>query len=429
MSYDIDKIVDKLLADRLSWVNTNDSNEKPLGDTFPTTARRFYNQLGDQQLSLRSVESILESPEYYGYDAYQQTKTYSIGNKVSNGNELSPFYYESITDNNTGNPVTDIVNWKQKYFFAELLKQKTIRVVESTIVRVLNKKKEFNQTKPTLLQATLVDTDRSGQSTTVKQGNVRGISLCALEYNNIAFVIKTLGVKLTEEQTLPIYVYHTSQETGPIATFNIEAGPNFQLNDIDQLKLGYITDNYNTGGEFKICYYESDLVGSAIEQKLDYNYYSSCNCGGRNSSKAKKAYQFIKRLEPFYVDSTDLPNDLSLWPDDAEQFDKKVNFGFNFQFQIECDLTSIILNNLNLWDDVFIKGMKVSLYETAQESLRHNDTKMMHNQFATALLNEDGGNLRGEYEKSISDMNLDLSDLDSPCMPQLRQKGVRRGTI
>ena len=427
MGYDLSKIVTKS-KERLSWINTANQTEKPLGDVFPTTALRNYNELGIPYLDLRAVEALLSSAKYYGFDNYAQTKTYNTGEKVTDGNSLNELYYKSVVDNNTGQLLTDTNFWEQKYFFAEQLRNKTVSVIEKTITKTLSSKKEFNQTKNVLQNSSLIISDGSRSTTEVKQGRLVGISIRTRDFNNVLMNIPAMGVKLTESQDLTIYVYHTSQ-TEPITSFTVPAGQSFKFSDIVDLNLGFYTEEYENGGEFKICYLENDLTGSAVIKDVTYDYHSSCGCGSTASHKAEKTYKYIRHIAPFYVENADIPLSNELWSEDVEKTDTKSNFGINFKFNILCDWTEIILQNLHLWDDALILGMQVGVAELAQGSHRHNDAQMLTKIDAVVQLQPEGGDLRGQYEKACKEIDLDISDLDSPCMPKKPQQGMRHRVV
>ena len=419
MAYDLNKIVTKSF-ERLSWKNTANTTEKPLGDLFPTTALRNYNELGIPSLDLRGVEALLTSADYYGYDVYSVTKEYSTGNIISNGNKSKPLYYESAVDGNTGNDITDLNFWTPKYFFAEQLKNKTVSVIEKTITKTLSSKKELNQTKNVLQNSSLVISDGTRNTTEVKQGRLVGISIRTRDFNNVVVNIPAMGVKLTQSQDLTIYVYHTSQ-VDPITSFTVPSGQSFKFSDIPDLNLGYITEDYQIGGEFKICYLESDLLGSAIINDCNYNYYANCGCGTTASHKAMKTYKYIRDISGFYVDAADIPANNELWDEDVETIDTNSNYGINFKFNIVCDWTDIILQNLYLWDNALILGMQMGIAELAQGSHRHNDAQMLTKLDAVVQLQSEGGDLRGQYEKACKEIDLDISDMDSPCMPKKAQ--------
>ena len=422
MNYQLDTILPKAY-EQLSFINTNDKRERNLSDVFPVGLRN-YNELGHSSLNLRTLEMLLSNVDDFDYDDYDAGQSYSIDDIVSDG-QTKPTYYKSLQNGNLGNSLTDAAFWELKPLFAEELKKFADRTIANVISDVMSKKKELNQTKTLLKTRTLFDADRRKLNTIVNQNRTVGITIKLSNYNNIVFVLQKIGLWLTQSQNVPIKIYETSQLEAPIAEFDINGAPSFTWNAQNQ-RLGYIGD-WNTGGEFKIVYDQADLTGQAYNYPLNYDYYAKNNCTKcerKMSNRVKSLYQYIDYIQPFYVEEANVPVDGSLWLYEDEVKTSDQSYGFNFSYALECDMTDIISENMHLFTDALISGMRVSVGKLAVESHRTNDSSELSRAANAVLSDPEGGGLMAKHEQNISDVDLDLSDLESPCMPKKPQTGI-----
>jgi len=428
--YDIEKIQDCLFS-LIGWKNTLNTCEPVLGPALnQSSSGQFYNRT-HALLRLDSLQAIAPSENDYNYPAYNGGTVYSADEIV----KLDGLLYQSLVDSNQGNtPSTSPAFWQQLYPFSEWLEEQTKESINDLFNSVLVRKKINQQSKGSLADSTLFQQGRRYQ-TEVNKNRFVGFKLELNNYKNIRLTIDKIGLRFTDSVTdLPIYLYHTSLSE-PISITNLSTtkGKDFEWSVLETpIVINYWDDLVNTGGWYYLGYYEEDLpVGiSSINDQYDPIRGVCGTCPGLRRQRINwERYRPYLRAYSTAIPNGNLNIDRSLWDYGIDNVLRDKTFGLNISFKIECDITDIICKNANIFTNALIRQVQRDM---ANYMLNNNRTDELSNRLrkqALLELNEDGGQLELKLADEVRAISLDLSDLDTPCLPKQDFKGVRHGAV
>lgn len=404
-----------------------------IGDILTSDSGRFFNSMTNT-LELETLKAIGPEFDLFGYPDYLAGTAYVIGDNVT----LNDNTYKSLTNANIGNdPETDEVNWESN--FTKWLKDKTKNSIYTLAQNIASIKQLTKNTKAILDQVHLFDSSGNTSNQIVKSGRIVGFTF-KLQFpadmmtgkDALVMMLQKVGVQFASVQTdFKIYLFHTSQGDQPIGTLTISGNSvnRFQWYTFQQ-SMPFLED-YNAGGEFKLVYYEDDLVGNAIEYKLDntgLNGCSTCNNGMNKSSIWYEDYSKWMTFQAFFINAADIPvTPLQLWNTEDEMLVNNQNFGLNIQIDIRCDITDIILRNKDVFTNAILLQMRKDMAQEIISNTRTNDNE--NDATRSAFLALEGGerdlkSLSKDLEDEIIKMNFNLSDLGSPCFTCSDEGGI-----
>lgn len=205
--------------------------------------------------------------------------------------------------------------------------------------------KKLNQSTKTFLDSVQV-VDGAGrlEDTITASDRFVGFEITLQRSNNIKAVISNIGLQFTSIQTnLTIYLFHSSQKEA-VGTWVLTSGA---ANSFDWIsatdpttgtnELYYVNYalNIDSGGTYYIGYFEEDITESAIKKELGCS-----ECGGYPNSNYK--WSKWAMIRPFEVVSGDLDG-TNLFDIDRIGY-SDTNYGLNFSFTIESDITEMLVN-------------------------------------------------------------------------------------
>ncbi len=245
-------------------------------------------------------------------------------------------------------------------------------------------------------------------------------------------VIKSLGMQFSQPQTkLKIYVYHTSR-TKEIQIIEIDTDENYgwSWNELD-LRMSADSKEYK-GGQFLIGYYQDDLVGQAVNyDKMDWIEGPCGSCDGGISRKRWRGVHELSNLTPFYVPAQDLDPNRLLFDLDKTNTVSRENFGFNFSFNVECNLTNFFIENKKSFKNAIQYKTVIRILEEMKYSNQLNSVeeriRMMILRDLEGDIQTKSTNMYNRMTKAIKAIQFDHSKLSQPCLPGIRQGGVKYG--
>ena len=249
-----------------------------------------------------------------------------------------------------------------------------------------------------------------------------------LTKENLKFVLESVAIQLTQNQTLNVYIYKANEKT-PVAVIPIN-----YANTMD-MQLQHITSvnitNDITTNEYIVGYYESDLTGFAIKRDIDVIKMQP-NCCNNNSYSYWQKYNKFVNFRSFYVEEAYLSQDKSMsWNVNREVITNNTNYGLNMTFSVVCDITPLVIKQKSL----FVELVKDTLIVHLLKDLFHTQENNQIANFLRGFLGRQPFNefikpYEDKLKKTLEETALDITSLDSVCLPNsYRSKKVRTGSL
>jgi len=324
-------------------------------------------------------------------------------------------------------PPPSPLSWKLLYPFSEWLEDFTNTTILRFAQSIVNLKKNDKQSK-----ALMVDTpvyNGTGRLANINnyisnQNKFVGWQLNTIPNKDVNLSIKKIGLHFVDVQTdLTMYVFHSSQ-LDPINTFTVSTtGPkSFVWVDIEDIQLNY-TDDYATGGEFYIGYYQDDVVGVGAINNDRFNFQAPCLSCNRTGRGYWDAYNKFVNVSSFSVSDGNYTKG-EMWDTDMNTYGSNT-FGLNIHFTAECTLNNFICENSQMFAKGLLRQAELLFCEYAINTSRTNElAERLVNIAGINLDSTDNGliNLQMQVDEEIKASNFDLSDLNSPCATKQKTK-------
>lgn len=427
MSYNITEI-QTALFNEVSFRNTLDTDEYQLDpNVFGTPESGQYYNDSFALLELDNLKYIAPFQEGFNYPVYSSSDIYNTGDVVKDNNHAEVFY-TSLTDANQGNPLSDTNNWERTYPFSQWLEKKIKNNVINPLFNEVFLKKKLGQVSKSLLQKTnLFEGNTRLKDTVTREGRFVGMKWSLNPYENIRLTISEISLQFTAPQDFNIYVYHSSQgepiQIVPVSYTKTKSSSEW-VSLSEDIVLEFESSDYGSGGFFYIGYYENDIENDAI--RFRYNWNGACRSCGSLAGRWRKHFEEYSKymyVFPFLVLNSNL-NGTDLWDIDDDNNTTNQNWGLNFRFRIECDVTNFIVKNRSVFTNALIQKAKNWVCEEIVNSDR--DTEFTNKMKSQALYNlsTEGLNFPQMLKNEVDGIDFDLSDLGTPCCPQQTKRGV-----
>lgn len=305
----------------------------------------------------------------------------------------------------------------------EYLEEMTERGIKKAVMRFLRDKELSKETKSIIDRRTLFDGAGSLKSRVQNSGKIVGFEITPLRANGVTTTLNKVGVQFVgNEGEIKLYLFHSSK-SDPIATKTITYDAprgSFMWFDLNWV-IPYMTDSTNAGGAWYVVYYQNDLPDymEAINFNRDWTREPCGTCNKGDATLYHLMNKYIQ-LTPFYVAEADW--DEKLWDIEDIMYSGQNNYGLNFMFSMDCDLTDFfIAERLNF--------ANVIQLEVAHEALRAmalnpevSVNRVQYNADRDQILFETEGNgqgikgLRGELDKAYKAIELNTKGLEPICL-------------
>lgn len=380
---------------------------------------------------LITLENIAAVANYFLSDtiqAYSSLKTYAIGDIVydstgENTSIIGSNVFVSLMNGNINHlPNSSSAQWQKTNLISIYLK----RVLEGAAINLFNtvftQKKLFEVAKTLLTDTSLYEGVGNLQKTVIKYGRFVGYRLTT-KAQDTTINISTIGMQFTQANpTFKLYVYHTSQ-LAPLKIITIAHDKviSFTWKTLSEaLLLPYVDDVIDRGGSYYIGYYEDDLVGNAIWKEVNFFSQQGCStCNPTNMILYKQWRPFLS-LQPFYVDAGNLDPDRNMFDTWKVVNIANQNYGLNFRFKVQCDVSTLICNNRLIFGNAYKVQVVHDLLNEMAYSMRDNQLKQKVSQMAFyALENKDNftKGVKKDLEEAVKVISFDMSGLSKVCLP------------
>jgi len=279
----------------------------------------------------------------------------------------------------------------------------------------------------------VVDGAGRQEDTITASGRFVGFEIRLKRANNIKAVINYIGLQFTQIQTnLTVYLFHSSQKTA-VGTWTLTSGaatsfdwlsassPTTGSNEMHYVNY---SSNIDSGGTYYIGYFEDDITGSAIEKEL------GCSGGGYPNSTYK--WSQWAQIRPFEVESDHLDG-TNIFDIDEIGY-SGTNYGLNFSFGIESDITEMLINQkallVNALGYQFASDMlKEMLFNPNSRINKHQDTATRNVIQYEFNAPEDSDTIVNKLKEAKEALSFDLSRISQVLPDNNGRRKLKTGAM
>ena len=391
----------------VGWRRNYDPAGTQLTALTSSTSGLYFND----EHPLLNIENLLSiAPEFSKLStptAWNSGITYTVGDLVSLSGTN---YIATAASTNQTPPDTDY--WDVYDAFTYWLKAKT----EAGIIRAVNAwldRKMMMGTGNNLLERKqLLDVAGNLNDKDTNNANIAGLEITPIRSRNITGTIEAIGLQFDTTQTITVKLFSSSQPAAlqSVAVSYATAGA-LQWETVDW--------TMNGEGAYYIVVDQNAITG----QSINAVYEHANACGGIEQIPGGKFF----RATAFDVSG----GYASLWDLDNMSYTRSTNYGLNLRLNLQCDFSTIILEQKNLFATLISKQVAIDLLR----ELAFNPTSRINRHEAnidrTTLLYEiDGdsqgraGGIRKQLEDAIDAIQFDTTGIDKYCLP-CRKRGVK----
>jgi hypothetical protein len=273
-------------------------------------------------------------------------------------------------------------------------------------------KKKLNS-KELLSNITIIQRHNDLSKTIDKTGRFVGYAITPRESKSININIKSIGLQSSAAESITLYLYDPTQETAIESKTVTCAGQSVTWTALDW-DIEFDKLDGGAGSTYVIGYFEDDLSGSLYEQDWsDGNAHAS--------QRITRHYAGISpaRFNSSTLSGTDLP--------DMEYLQSSLSCqcsGFNLRFNVKCDITDVLVDNINMFGEAVQHGIAIRYLRDAKGNIGLNPTissAQNRETFDQEITDMEGrlygGLIEGVgYQRGLIDnLTLDFSELDAVC--------------
>lgn len=294
--------------------------------------------------------------------------------------------------------------------------------------------KKLNASTKTFLDSVQVVDGAGRQADTVTASNrFVGFEINLKRSNNIKAVLNYIGLQFSTAQSgLNVYLFHSSQKsavgqwtltTTTASSFDWQSAstPTAGSNELHYVNY---SNNIDSGGIYYLGYFEADISGSAIGKELGCPQ----NYGYPNAS-----YKWSKwaKIRPIEVPNGSLDGS-NIFDIDAISY-SDTNYGLNFSFSIESDLTEMLVSRKAL----FVNALGYQFANDMLQEMIYNPNSRINKNQDTATKNavmyewaapENQNSIKNQLKDAIDALGFDLSRI-SQVLPDARKQRIKGGAI
>ena len=326
-----------------------------------------------------SLNSLLEelSPQRADTVAeYDPAFAYSVGQRV----RLDGRVYVSLADANTGQtPAYDSDYWETalsaaiRQLYTDTVQEALSHLVTEQITTARHKVQLFRQ--PLFKQATI-------SSLMPSDGFFRCVEFTLPALKDVRFNLLRVGLRSTEAQTIPFYLYHSSQ-TEPLAQFDVRIEPSqaekwewidLPADPAPLFTMWHLSPGHNAAGRFYFGYYEDHLTADLYSEKQIPFPVTFCT-----GLRVRGCVFSSEQTDPPQLPQLGQWLDGPVWSEDIT---------FNTELEMRTDYTHLFLENLPVLAKAVQHELAVRLLEAARNSSRLNREKTNLEQKLAAVLDD-----------------------------------------
>ena len=404
--YNVSSLKSGLLG-LVGWRQNYDPAGVQLSALTTSTSGLYFND----EHPLLNIENLLSiAPEFSklaSIPAWDSATAYIMGDLVS----LSGTNYRA-TAGSTNQTPPDTDYWEVYDPFTLWLKEKTqagiIRAVDTWLAR----KFLMNTGRNLLERKQLLEVAGNLNDKDTNNANVAGLEITPIRSRNITGTIEAIGLQFDTTQTITVKLF-SSNQPGAIQSVAVSYAT------AGALQWETVDWTINGEGAYYIVIDQDAITG----QSINAVYEHANACGGIEQIPGGKFF----RATAFDVSG----GYTSLWNLDNMSYTRSTNYGLNLRLNLQCDFSTLILEQKNLFATLISKQVAIDLLR----ELAFNPTSRINRHEAnidrTTLLYEvDGdsqgrpGGMRKQLDDAIDSIQFDTTGIDKYCLP-CRKRGVK----
>lgn len=313
-----------------------------------------------------------------------------------------PIYLELIDD---GKREQTFNNYLDNIHNAEIL---------TVIQRFIDKQKKKLASKELLSNVTMIQRHNELDHQIVKNGRFVGYAITPRESKSININIKSIGLQSDAAESFTLYLFDPTQQTAIQSTTVTCSGKSVEWTDLDW-DIEFDKSDGGAGSTYLIGYFEDDLSGSLYDQDWSDGM-------AHQAMKITRHYAGLSpaRFNSSTLSGTDLPDMQYL----SGALSCKTS-GFNLRFNITCDITDVLVDNINMFGEAMQYAVAIRILKDALGNIGLNPTTSaaQNREQWEQMLTDFEGRLYGGYIENVGyqrgivdNLTLDFSELDAVCL-------------
>lgn len=409
----------KTLAKRRGFFQSTDSEYPVLSPVLSSsTDGRYVNEVNGL-ITNENIDQTQKNFMKYPFPAWGgDTITYAVGEVFSD----SGTNYESIQAVPTGIAITDVLYWFPLDDTNNYLYQKTFQGVDKAIDSVFNDKKMRSITKSIFENTPLFDGVANYRDKQANQDLFVGLRFVMKTDTDLATIINKIGHQFTEAVSFNMYLYHSSQQE-PLLTIPIShtKANSSQWTEQTALTLRYISDDYDSSGEFFLGYAQSELGTSQALNKEGIDWYNGFECRSCNG----RSYAYYQNYSPwvsvsaFSVPESSFTVGTDLFDPSLVAIGSSQTYGLNLVMTSRCDLTPFAEDQSYLFDEAINNATGLEILRDMASNLRGSNSLAVQvkAEAEKQVFGDTPGTVVVITQNSLKGLSFDLSGLQSECLP------------
>lgn len=323
---------------------------------------------------------------------------------------------------NTAPQVDDFNTWLQKLY-------------DGAVVQVFNdimvEKKMESTYKAVVDSLRLYDGIGRQVDRVIKRGRFVGFEIIVSPQEGLQVAISKIGFQVDTIQTgMDLYLYHSSQlDPLLIHPINITKVNSFSWFTIPDAILSGVSESNDSDGVFYLGYYEDELTGQVFYRRQSWDTPCS-TCNNYDVSAFNRWSKYIT-IRPISVASSRIQSDGTLFDLNYITYEREQNWGMNLSISVYCNLTAFFSQNKAIVAPalsmrIAIQILNLIAFSTRINAIAEQSFKLAHAELDTR---KDSGSFYMQYYQTLKATNMDLSGINSACLPCLKKAGITRKAI
>lgn len=319
---------------------------------------------------------------------------------------------------------------EDKDLFSEWLEQKTAASILKVIERFYSEKLRDKTAKNIIESKVLFDGAGRLVDTVRNTNSIVGFELVPIRAQGVTLKIEKIGVQFNKNGKFTMYLMHTSR-VDPVRTIEIDYTRNgsMQWLDMSDLYLPYMSEDTDAGGSWFLCYNQNELPDGmqAVQKNRDWSK-SPCSSCNRIDFLSWQAWSRYLEVHPFRVPATETAE---MWDISDNLYTYQTNYGINLKVTMECDLTDIITDQKNAFQNVIGLQVAADMIREFAYNPNFRINRMQQNFSRNELLYELDGDSQGykksgimyRLDKAMEALEIDTTGINRVCLP-CRNEGI-----
>ena len=405
--------------------------------------KRALNTIGDGSFymnpdNLYSMSYLIRQEKESNYLAWDGLVNYTIGDLVRYDDGAHEFIYVARQASLNQIPSWDSDFWETNLsdYLRKMIRDAAEHCISTYIQNVTSENDIAADMKvQPLFQANSTVKEIVSQSGANEFLGVR-VRLADVQHIQVRFA--KIGIYCTGAQTLPLYLYHSSQ-TEPIAQFQINLLPTdvnkFVWKDILDLSgtakdavVNFFDNSHNTRGVFYFGYYRNDLVLDLVKGYDWRGYFYDASITYYSGDFENWFNQIVPiRFSESSLNKPNIPNIGEFFTGGQTDFIAP----FNLKVTASCNYTYPIESNSQMFDEYLLYSTAERILQDIKSGVRKNEMKSkLDDEFDRIMMgvfNENQQIRQGviaKKEKAEKNLSASLSELDDVCFRRLNIKQI-----